>query len=77
MRVKCEIDHVSLQNEHGYDVDGVQATCKRCGHVTESYGNGPKSVGRCLVLMRRECPWEEENFYVGDDGADDTPWHKL
>lgn len=76
-KVKCEIDYVDLQGSYGHNVPGVRATCKRCGHTTESFGDGEKSVARCLVLMRKECPEEEENFYVGDDGEDDTPWHKL
>ena len=37
-----------------------------CQHTTESFGTGEKSVKRCLVLMRQECPEGEENFYVGE-----------
>lgn len=63
MRVECEVDQVELSNERG-PVDGVQAVCQRCGHRTESYGTGIRSVRRCLVLMRDECPNGEENFYT-------------
>jgi len=44
----------------------ICATCTRCGHQTESYGNSDASVKRCLVLMREECPKGENNFYVTD-----------
>jgi hypothetical protein len=36
--------------------------------VTESFGTGPKSRMRCIMLMRAECPNNEANFYV-DRGA--------
>jgi hypothetical protein len=63
MRVECEVEEVVLEGDVG-DVDGVQATCLRCGHVTESFGTGEASVRRCLALMREECPEGERNFYV-------------
>lgn len=62
-RVACEIEEVDLENDEGYDVPGVQATCSRCGHVTESYGTGEASRNRCLVLMREECPLGQRNWY--------------
>ena len=67
MRVECEIEEVILENDEGRDVEGVQATCSKCDHQTESFGRSDKSVKRCLVLMREECPQGEDNFYVGDD----------
>jgi hypothetical protein len=67
MRVECEVDEVELESEDGRTVEGVQATCSRCDHQTESFGTSDRSVKRCLVLMREECPRNEENFYVGDD----------
>lgn len=65
MRVICELDHVLLDGEWG-QVEGVEATCGRCGYSTESFGTSEASVNRCLVLMRKECPGEEGNFYVAD-----------
>lgn len=64
MRVTCEVDEVELENEDGFPVDGICATCERCGHETKSFGTGDASVKRCLVLMREECPNGEHNFYV-------------
>ena len=63
-RVECEIEYVTLENEKGREVDGVRAICTDCGHETESYGTGEKSIKRCLVLMNEECPEGLNNFYV-------------
>lgn len=46
------------------EIDGVEATCSRCGHVTESYGTSEASVKRCLAKLREECPRHEKNWYV-------------
>ena len=62
MKVECEIEQVELEATNGAPVDSVRATCERCQHTTESFGTGEKSVKRCLVLMRQECPEGEENF---------------
>jgi hypothetical protein len=56
-----------MQNDSGIDVDSVEATCTRCGHVTQSFGTSEASRKRCFVLMREECPNQEENFYVEDE----------
>ncbi len=63
MNVKCDIAEVDLQNDEGHDVAGVVATCSRCDHQTESFGTSERSVRRCLVLMREECPEGENNYY--------------
>lgn len=52
-----------MENDRGDEVPGVRATCEQCGYQTESYGTGIRSVRRCLVLMREQCPEFEENFY--------------
>ena len=71
MKVSCSVDDTELENDRGFYVDSVEATCSRCQHTTASFGTGPASVRRCLVLMREECPEGEANFYVADDGRDD------
>lgn len=73
MRVKCEIEEVELDGESGRAIEGVSATCARCGHTTESYGTSGASVRRCLVAMREECPRGENNFYVSANMDDDRP----
>jgi hypothetical protein len=69
-RIMCEIERVSLKSEYfdgtTHEIDGIRATCSKCGHQTESNGSGTKSVNRCLVLMNRECSCGENNFYVSD-----------
>jgi hypothetical protein len=63
MRVAVQVTQTTLAGDYG-DVDGVEATCTECGHCVESYGTSERSIKRCLVLMRRECPRREANFYV-------------
>lgn len=64
-RVLAEIEEVVLEND-GCEVDGVEATCTRCGHTTESYGTSGASRRRCLVLLREECPLGQQNFYTDE-----------
>lgn len=64
MRVDCTIDNIDLDGDFSNSVAGIQATCSRCGHETESFGDGDASIMRCLALMREECPNRESNFYV-------------
>jgi hypothetical protein len=67
MKVCCEIEETLLENEDGFDQEGVRATCGRCGHTTESFGTGEVSRRRCLALLREECPQGERNFYVDSE----------
>ena len=71
-RVPCEVAEVELEGDYSSEVDGVIATCSRCGHETESFGTSDASVRRCLALLREECPRGEHNFYVDGDG-DEVP----
>lgn len=66
-KVRCETEEVDLPNEHGGTTPGIQVCCGRCGHTTESFGTGEKSVKRCLALLREECPEGETNYYVVED----------
>jgi hypothetical protein len=65
--VEAFIDYIELQGDHAL-VASVRATCVQCDHTTESFGTGPGSIKRCLVLLRQECPEDEFNFYVGIEG---------
>ena len=67
MKIECEVEYVRLENDSGRMVDGVELTCSKCGHSTQSYGTGDGSINRCLALMREECPEGERNFYVSDE----------
>ena len=67
MRVTAEISYSDLDGDYG-PVPGVEATCDRCAHTTESFGESDASVRRCLVLLREECLLNESNFYVTAEG---------
>jgi hypothetical protein len=63
-KVECNVGEVELENDRGIRVKGVRVECGRCDHKTESFGTGEKSIKRCLVLLRENCPQGEENYYV-------------
>lgn len=71
MRVEVEIATDFMENDNGHEVEGICATCTRCGHETQSFGTSERSVKRCLALLREECPNSEENFYVDADANED------
>jgi hypothetical protein len=71
MRVRCDIDYGETENERGFPVACVEATCGRCGHTTTAYGDSSASVRAALVMMREECPEGESNFYVASEGEDE------
>ncbi len=64
MKIGCDVEEIEIENDKGRMVDGVMATCEKCDHVVESYGREQASINRCLVLMNRECPEGENNYYV-------------
>jgi hypothetical protein len=43
MKVICDVAETTLMNDEGYDVEGVEATCRKCGHQTESFGTNRAS----------------------------------
>jgi hypothetical protein len=67
-KIECEIEEVLLENDHGLEIESIRATCSKCGHIVESFGTSGRSVKRCLVLMKEECPEGEENYYVDQEG---------
>ena len=67
MIVTVSVNQIEVENDSGYAVASVEAECSRCGHCTRSFGTGEKSVKRCFVLLRAECPQTENNFYKEGD----------
>jgi hypothetical protein len=61
-RVACDVVPAFLEGDYA-EVEGVVATCGKCGHEAESFGTSEASVRRCLALLREECPRGEGNFY--------------
>lgn len=66
-KIEVEISYVDIENEQGILLPSVQANCTKCGHITESFGTSERSVKRCLVLLKEECPESSNNFYVCDE----------
>jgi hypothetical protein len=66
-KVSCSIEETSLEGDYNYEVEGVCATCSRCGHTIESYGTSDDSKLSCLARMREECPKGESNFYEEEE----------
>jgi hypothetical protein len=69
-KVECTVEQCELENDRGMMIPGVVVTCSKCGHFTESFGTTSRSIKRCLVLLREECPQGEKNFYVADELED-------
>lgn len=63
MRVSASIDYITLEGDYT-EIGSVSGTCSRCAHTTESYGQHEDSIRRCLLLLRKECPRGEANYYV-------------
>lgn len=61
--IYCDVERITLPGEYSDQIPSTRATCPRCDHATESYGVSQRSVYRCLLLMRVECPIGERNFY--------------
>ena len=66
--ITCTVEEAELEDENGFDVPGVIVTCGRCGHSEESFGTSERSVRRCLVLLRENCPEGEQFFYEPEAG---------
>lgn len=65
MKIEVDVDDVELENDNGIMVPAVQVTCSKCDHTTESFGRSDRSVKRCIMIMKEECPegQGESNYY--------------
>lgn len=66
-KVECEVEETDLDNGRGGTTPGVKVTCGECGHCEQSFGTERKSVLRCIMLLKENCPEGKSNFYVADD----------
>jgi len=66
MRVKVEVEEIEMEGDHDNPIDGVSVCCGRCGHTVEVFGTGDASIRRGCVMLRDECPRNENNFYVSE-----------
>ena len=62
-RVTTTVDYIDVEWDYG-TVDGVEVTCDKCGHCEKSGGTDEPSLKRCAVLLRENCPLNEDNYYV-------------
>jgi hypothetical protein len=68
MRVNVAIHHTDVEGDYA-QVDGLCLVCERCGHEVKVAGTGSASARRGAIMLRDECPNDEENFYnVGNWG---------
>ena len=65
--VMAEVKFKPLMNDNSRAQAGVEVTCTRCGHMERSFGEGAKSIKRCLALLRENCPEDETNYYKVED----------
>lgn len=70
-KTRCEVEEFedAIPSDYGGSATyilSVRARCSRCGHTTESGGTGERSITRCLVLMREQCPRGERHYYTTD-----------
>ena len=70
MRVPVSVDHTTLQNDSGHDIDGLVVTCSRCGDFIEVFGTSEASASAGAVLLRESCGRGEKNLYVAEYGED-------
>jgi hypothetical protein len=66
MKVRCEVEEDDIE-EGGKKLPGVRVTCGRCSATAESFGEGERSVKRCLALLRENCQEGEANYYITED----------
>ena len=62
MKVSVDIFEEELDGDYG-TVAGLCLTCSRCGHSVEVFGVEYVSASRGAVMLRAECPRNEQSFY--------------
>lgn len=63
MRVETEIEEGEIDGDYG-TVMGLIVTCTRCNHTVEVGGTHEGSAAAAAAMLRRECPYQENNFYL-------------
>lgn len=62
MKVEATANETELDGDYG-TVEGLTVTCARCGHEVEVFGTQDASRARATIMLRKECPRGEANFY--------------
>jgi hypothetical protein len=68
-RIKASVMETLLLSSDGTTyVPSVIVMCEDCGHKEEAYGVGDASMKRAAIMLRRNCPYRERNFYSVNGG---------
>ena len=53
--VLCQLEYVTIQDEDGQEMEGIEITCPLCEEQEISPGIDDESVGNCLAYLSEEC----------------------
>jgi hypothetical protein len=66
--VYARVEQVSRRGDYT-DMQGVRATCSKCGHQVECFGTGERSRNRVMAMLRESCPERQDNYYSANPYA--------
>ena len=66
MKISVSIDYADVETDSGRETEGLCITCKRCGHAVEVTGIHIGSARYAAILLGKECPNNESNYYDVD-----------
>jgi hypothetical protein len=66
MKIPVSIDYADVESDSGREIEGLCATCDRCGHSVEVLGISSSSAKYAAVKLSEECPRKENNYYDVD-----------
>lgn len=72
-RIEVEVVDDMVDNDRGGKGPGVVMTCPECGEVVTCLGRTQRSVKRCFMLLKDECPNSDDNNFYVDPNIDDRP----
>ncbi len=56
MKVPVDIEYADIENDSGREIEGLCATCDRCGHSVQVLGITPSSARYAAVLLGQDMP---------------------
>jgi hypothetical protein len=65
VKVPVHVIEDELDGDYG-PVAGLRLACSRCGHEVEVFGTEGSSARRGALMLREQCPNNENNFYSPD-----------
>jgi hypothetical protein len=67
-RIKARVTETLLLGSDDRYVRSVIVMCEDCGHKEEAFGVSEASQNRAAIMLRRNCPYRERNFYSVNGG---------